>query len=32
MVLDPLALPPDIVGANLREVTDQILALELAIT
>lgn len=30
MVLDPLALPPDIVGANLREVADQILALELA--
>jgi 2-haloacid dehalogenase len=30
MVLDPLALPPDIVGANLREVADQILAMELA--
>lgn len=30
MVLDPLALPPDIVGANLREVADQILAVELA--
>jgi 2-haloacid dehalogenase len=32
MVLDPLALPPDIVGANLREVADQILGLELATT
>ncbi|MEP7190421.1 MAG: haloacid dehalogenase type II [Roseiflexaceae bacterium] len=30
MVLDPLALPPDIVGATMREVADQILALELA--
>src|SRR6266508_5455338 len=32
MVLDPLALPPDIVGATRREVADQILALELATT
>jgi hypothetical protein len=30
MVLDPLALPPDIVGATLREVADQILTVELA--
>jgi hypothetical protein len=32
MVLDPLALPPDIVGATMREVVDQILALDLATT
>jgi 2-haloacid dehalogenase len=30
MVLDPLALPSDIVGANMREVADQLLAAELA--
>ena len=30
MVLDPLALPPDIVGATMREVADQILTVELA--
>jgi 2-haloacid dehalogenase len=29
MVLDPLAPRPDIVGADLREVADQILAIEL---
>jgi 2-haloacid dehalogenase len=28
MVLDPLALSPDIVGANVREVADQMLAME----
>jgi hypothetical protein len=30
MVLDPLVPPPDIVGADLHEVADQILAVELA--
>lgn len=32
MVLDPLVPPPDIIGANMREVADQILAVELAPT
>jgi 2-haloacid dehalogenase len=31
MVLDPLVDQPDIVGADLREVADQILAVELGI-
>ena len=28
-VLDPLVEPPDVIGADLREVADQILAIEL---
>jgi 2-haloacid dehalogenase len=32
VVLDPLVPPPDIIGATMREVTDQILAVELATT
>lgn len=29
MVLDPLVAPPDVIGADLREVADRILAVEL---
>lgn len=32
MVLDPLVPPPDIIGATMREVVDQILSVELPIT
>ena len=31
MVLDPLVPAPDIIGASMREVAEQILAMELAI-